>query len=1181
MRNCTLLFKRVALLLVSMFTSGTLLAQIESKPVTLEMISPQSTTAALAKYAEFPVELSSGGVDISIPLYEISTPKHKLPISLSYHPGGIKVSEKASWCGLGWSVQAGGVISRVVRGLPDEAVNGFLSYDPNRSTNLQATQEDYNYLKSFAEGQKDGQADTYFYTIGGMSGQFEYGNDGKAYPLPFSPIKIRTDLPIVNDQGATVNQGIEITAQDGTKYLFEEAETAIVTIESQTVSLLTSWYLTRILSADGSDVITFSYQTHPLIYSAGISEQRKYNITTKSSSLLHCSNIKVSLDNARKLHKISFSGGEVEFITSNEREDLSGDKRLTAVVLRSIDGSNSKSIKQFNFQYSYFLSPNDPLLPCPSAITEAEKIESKKRLRLDALVENNNGISLPPYVFTYSSIPLLSTFATAQDHWGYANGETGPNSFINETYYGSTLDDFAILSSGKRESANSPMQGGMLSKVELPTGGHTQYLFEPHVIAAEVQAGSIGRKEEAADIRGGDGVRLSKSDFFTIPSEAVIDNIPAKIYASIEKDDQPYEGSIYLREAGSTQNIVIFTGVRHLSPAEGQQTIIKYFEADITLQRGKSYVLTASSEDVSLRASATLHYVLDTRRKVEGLRTIGGVRIKEVFSYDPLQQASTISRYDYALDSNPTRSSGYLTRGYPIASYLGTEYARLTYRLVKSASCVTTKDHYVLLQANPIHHLGNGGSAVSYQTVTIFREEEGAVSKQGKTEHIFSGAAGELSPSPPLPPLVKECFDCGRLLFEKHYQYIDGGYKLHKETKSNYNAPTTQNLVEIKGLQATYKSSYNIDECTPYYGLTPFLYEAFTLKSEWLYLESVEEKLYAADGIAVLSQNKVSYSYANPLHAQVTKVESAQSDGGKLITETFYPGDGAYTAGVYASLMAQNRIALPLEVRTYEQKGQDAQQLTGATKTEFVDIGNGSIYPKAVYTTLLSAPVTGNIDTYLSANYHKQSSIESFDTYGNPLTVTGNDNQKISTLWGYNGRYPIAQVQNATSSQIAYTSFEEETSGHWTLSATTAITTDARTGRKSFAGSLSKSDLTAGVYTLSLWAKGSAAITIPNGTLITTYAGANGWTYYEWKVNSSGSVSVQNSGNLLDEVRLYPTNSRMVTYTYDLLVGQTSFTDDNHVTIFYQYDPLGRLQFVKDQNLNIVKNYVYRYKGQQ
>lgn|GEM_PF-2679126 len=1071
------------------------------------------------------------------------------------------------------------MITRVVRGIPDEAPNGFLAYDASRTT-FGNGQTDYTYLKGLADGKRDGLPDTYYYNIGGMTGQFVFGNDGKPRPIPYSPVQIKADLPLVNDQGVTVNRGIQIVTPAGTRYIFEQAEEASVMIGGQTTTFFSSWYLTRVLSADGTDAITLTYQSHPLTYSAGISEQSKYAISSKSFTSLHCANVKISLVKAKKLSKIAFAGGEVEFTTSNEREDVTGDKRLTGITVRSVLNGETRTLRQWSFQYSYFQSLIAPVLPCPGAITDAERVESMKRLRLDAVTESNNGLSLPPYRFSYAATPLPSTFSTAQDHWGYYNGatttgNTEPNSYIDGIYYGTTYEDFMILSNGDRESNDAYQGAGMLTRIDLPTGGSTQYTFEPHLINTNVEQGSIGELTQYANAGGGSGVPLTKTISFTIPVDAANATIPAFFYGTLTKVEAGLEdGLVYLKEVGSTTNLADLTGAKHSS-------VVK--SAVVTLHRGKSYELYARSDGDPLRASVSLRYVLDTRRTVPGVRTTGGMRIRQVTSYDPVQKISSTSRYTYQSEIDPVRSSGYVTAGYPIGAYLGGYYARqVTRTFTLPTACTPTSENFILLQANPIHAPGNGGSAVNYRYVTVYGEEEGAPQKQGKTVYEYSGADVLPSPPPPLPPLVQECFKCGWLLSERQFRYVNNQYRLHQEVVNAAPEASMQNLTEIKGLQATYQASYTLNECTPTYSIAPFVHQPFSTKAEWLFSKSTTEKLYAEDGVTVQGQSTVNYFFANPAHAQLTRLERQQSNGGILITENRYPGDAGYTAGAAATLLAQNQLAGPLEVRVLEQMGTDAPRLLNASRTRFTDQGPGSldaslrrVYPDRMEGVDLTRPVTGDLDSWLISNYREQSRIDNFDGLGNPLTSTGRGDVRASFLYGYGGRYAVAQVGNAAQNQIAYTSFEEAATGSWVLSGGSVSSTDGRTGRKSFSGSLSRSGLPAGLYTVSYWSKGSLSVTVPGGRLVSSQTGVNGWNYSEWEINTTGSVSVQNGGNLLDEVRLHPADSRMVTSTYDVLVGKTSVTDANQVTTYFFYDDLGRLQSVKDQNGNLVDHTQY------
>ncbi len=81
----------------------------------------------LGLYGIYPVDHSTGVPKIDIPLYTIKSGSLSFPISASYHASGIKVNQDASNIGLGWVLNAGGMVFRNVRDMPDDYSNvGFL-----------------------------------------------------------------------------------------------------------------------------------------------------------------------------------------------------------------------------------------------------------------------------------------------------------------------------------------------------------------------------------------------------------------------------------------------------------------------------------------------------------------------------------------------------------------------------------------------------------------------------------------------------------------------------------------------------------------------------------------------------------------------------------------------------------------------------------------------------------------------------------------------------------------------------------------------------------------------------------------------------------------------------------------------------------------------------------------------
>jgi YD repeat-containing protein len=196
----------------------------------------------------------------------------------------------------------------------------------------------------------------------------------------------------------------------------------------------------------------------------------------------------------------------------------------------------------------------------------------------------------------------------------------------------------------------------------------------------------------------------------------------------------------------------------------------------------------------------------------------------------------------------------------------------------------------------------------------------------------------------------------------------------------------------------------------------------------------------------------------------------------------------------------------------------------------------------------------------------------------------------VTYLYGYNKSLVIAEVLNAKEGEVAYTSFEGFNEGTWAYGGVNSgsNTDRGRTGTKYYvlAGyPIQKNNLPAGKYVLSYWSRGgTASITGTNYTLISGTNGitVNGWEFHEYVFQLSATGNVVLTGYIhIDELRLHPFTAKMTTYTYEPLIGKTSETDENNITMFYEYDEFSRLKCVKDQNGHIRKNYIYHIKDQQ
>src|SRR5687767_13240499 len=110
--SCLSIMKVIRILPFLTLTVSWLATQAQQKLSLESIIPPAPNAAELGKYGTYPVGTLTGIPEISIPLYEIQSGNLKLPISISYHASGVQVNQKSTDLGLGWSLNAGGTISR-------------------------------------------------------------------------------------------------------------------------------------------------------------------------------------------------------------------------------------------------------------------------------------------------------------------------------------------------------------------------------------------------------------------------------------------------------------------------------------------------------------------------------------------------------------------------------------------------------------------------------------------------------------------------------------------------------------------------------------------------------------------------------------------------------------------------------------------------------------------------------------------------------------------------------------------------------------------------------------------------------------------------------------------------------------------------------------------------------------
>jgi YD repeat-containing protein len=234
--------------------------------------------------------------------------------------------------------------------------------------------------------------------------------------------------------------------------------------------------------------------------------------------------------------------------------------------------------------------------------------------------------------------------------------------------------------------------------------------------------------------------------------------------------------------------------------------------------------------------------------------------------------------------------------------------------------------------------------------------------------------------------------------------------------------------------------------------------------------------------------------------------------------------------------------------------------ILSGVKTTYKDWGNSIIAPESVATK-------ANGEDYQTRLVYK-----AYEPSGHVASVSKSTGPVTSYLYGYGGRYMIAKANNASYNQVAYGDFESIDLGNWSYLSSGIVDSDARSGSRSFIGSLSCVLYLQGAnYTVSLWAKGSGTVSVND----VNKSIDGSWKLYTWTVNSPQGVTVNSQGNKIDDVCLYPVDAQMKTFTYKPLVGLTSSTDESGRTTFYNYDGSQRLIATSDQNKNITSSLQY------
>ncbi|MCI5056852.1 MAG: RHS repeat-associated core domain-containing protein [Flavobacteriales bacterium] len=720
------------------------------------------------------------------------------------------------------------------------------------------------------------------------------------------------------------------------------------------------------------------------------------------------------------------------------------------------------------------------------------------------------------------------------------------------------------------------MLSGSLKSITYPTGGKTEFTFEPHVARldypehVQISKSAFGHVEHLIE-QPSAGV-YEHTETFTI------NNVNNQVLGKINYESSAGQGQSIPQHYKTTLRLRDLSNGNILFERLDQETIGTH---SVWLKQGHSYEIFVRSAPVDPHiytqqglASLTVEWNENAVNQIIKDEIIGGLRIAKIENFDSDHTTSlNIKSFEYVIPNDPSVSSGLFNQFYRANpnSFYRERVIHREYYPTDCMSCQIHQDLIVSMTANPTSASGFLNNPVNYQYVTTYDGiKSGGIYPNGKTTNEFSvagdffyqnyGGVGEYNSD--------RSYRRGLLKNQKIY---DSANAMISETSNTYDFINMQN--DISGIH--FGPLYDIQwadpirqeaddhclcplvlntgngctfvACHPAPG--PIINDRYQFKFNsidpviWVRLKS---KSSTTDGVSTIEE----FTYnLDGQHSQPIEVNRFNSDGTKFITKTKFVRDFDIqpsfanssdwrTQGLY--LLSEKNMNPPVERLTYSQKSNDPSPRLISSSLLLYKIMNGTGVPLlheiwgtenlSRISNFVESDVNNNLQfiksnhyqyqgiqqpTYVITDYNDKSQMKSFHrTY----------DIETSIIWDAQFTLPVAKTLNAQPGELAFTSFEsyDGNGDNWIYSSFCSKSSDAKVGHKklkfsSSCTSVSKSNLNNGDYTVGFWAKSStnsgSKIVISGDQGTAKIIGITKvWTYYEARVENTNSVSLTSSG---------------------------------------------------------------------
>jgi len=1081
------------------------------------------------------VDLYTGTALVNIPITSLASNSISIPVSLSYTGGrGIRVQDYASFVGLGWQLNAGGSISRVVRGFPDEQPNGYLGNGTmpgsaigtggqwgqvianNLRNNVALTSSQNNALYGSygSPPTADGEPDIFNIKTPFFSLQFTFDENGNPVFSNNTGIQIITSK-FYNYTGSAY-ASFEIIDDKGNEYYFGSSnatiETSTTNLYGNSVTFPTTWYLDKIVTYNLKDIITFTYSNYSSLdlyrHFRSIYSISPYGVlNTDTSSYL------TTVNQPKFLTTINSSLGEVDFnyITSGRLDDPNS-VILSNIYLKGLNTSTvalPNLIQSYGFNYSYFGSPSSD----PKVL----------RLRLDNITiagtTSNTNSPVTYKSFLYNNAYNLPSRAdmTATDFWGYYASPTSnpynltqqPNlSYASIAVLTSVTDITGLtntftyqLNDYYNQSSNMPVGGLRVSQLtqSLTTGETLNTTYQYYDNSGHSTGQILSNSYAINTFNAGCGVTQffseSPSNFYDLNGNFIG-------YSTIKVT--PPSGGYTLYSFSNFNNPGGYNFSDSLKYVAGVSGI-----PDIT-----SSISFAYKRGILIDKS-----VYNSNGQILSEDKVPLTSFYSLTS--PVQKDSWAIKWNWIFASAGGYSCGFSaqsTYSASIENFRPTQTQHIDYDANGNAITATTNLTY--LSGNSVAQNNNRLIQLTSTTDSKGNTHTQTFNYPGDsnipliTSSERSAITNMISSNNISAP-IHIADNKNGVIKAIHNSYSLFSYGIENyaylTTISNYNSGT---LVKQQNLNYDFGVTSNILSSSTLGGKSTGI--TYGYNSCYPIAKIVNASSAVASTSAVTSGNTVVISNGNSSTPQnIPFTVGASGTITLTLTWTSLPPPGSTNyAIINYSISGPSGFSPPVNASI-------------CISSNFMCSG----YGHTVNVTFPSSP---------PGNYI--------------LTITNTQNpQNVFTLFGV--YYPGSNLVSTYSNEFYYEGFEQ---GNYFTS--NVVTGPAHTGNCYYNGSF------------------NVPFILPNNRsyVIQWWSGQNDqWTFNEQPYTGPITLS-----GIIDDIRIFPTDAQMSSFTYNPLVGKTGEIDPSGRTMTYEYDGLGRVNIVRDNEKNILSKTCYNFAGQ-